>query len=56
MERLKRREKAISIMLLVGGFSESEYLQNGVEQEFLSEVSNISIPTRLIASVMKGGK
>ena len=43
-------------MLLVGGFSESEYLQDRIKKEFSDEVPNISVPKNPISSIMKGGK
>jgi len=57
LEQLKKLEKKISIMLLVGGFGESKYLQNRIRQEFSEEeVPNISVPKQPILSIMKGGK
>ncbi|CAG8550558.1 13090_t:CDS:2 [Acaulospora morrowiae] len=50
----RQREKKVSLMLLVGGFSESEYLQTRIRQEFSSVVPNISVPLRPIIAVMKG--
>src|SRR5438034_304034 len=55
LEQLKRREKKIGIMLLVGGFSESVYLQDRIRKEF-SELPDISVPTSPVTSIMKGGK
>ena len=54
--QLKQSEKKCSVMLLVGGFSESKYLQARIRQEFSEVVPNISVPTRPIISIMKGGK
>ncbi|RIA91788.1 hypothetical protein C1645_766525 [Glomus cerebriforme] len=54
LEQLKKREKKSSIMLLVGGFSESEYLQNRIRKEFSEELPNICVPTHPVTSVMKG--
>ncbi|CAB4446879.1 unnamed protein product [Rhizophagus irregularis] len=54
LEQLKRLKKEISLMLLVGGFSESEYLQDRIRGEFSSEVPNISVPKNPVTSVMKG--
>jgi hypothetical protein len=55
LEQLKRRDKEISLMLLAGGFSESEYLQDRIRREF-SELPDISVPKCPVTSVMKGGK
>ncbi|PKC02910.1 actin-like ATPase domain-containing protein [Rhizophagus irregularis] len=54
LEQLKRLKRDISLMLLVGGFSESEYLQDRIRGEFSSEVPNISVPKNPVTSVMKG--
>ncbi|CAG8504503.1 13179_t:CDS:2 [Acaulospora colombiana] len=54
LEQLERSEKEISLILLVGGFSESKYLQNRIREEFLSVVPNISVPIHPIIAVMKG--
>src|SRR5438045_9525389 len=56
LDQLERRGKRISAMLLVGGFSESEYLQDRIREKFSEEVTNISVPTNPVTSVMKGGK
>jgi hypothetical protein len=46
----------ISAMLLVGGFSESKYLQMRIEQEFNQKLANkISVPAHPIAAIVKGG-
>src|SRR3954454_7871516 len=43
-------------MLLVGGFSESKYLQTRIEQEFNQKLANkISVPAHPIAAIVKGG-
>jgi len=43
-----------SAIFLVGGFSQSKYLQKRVEKEFSRLVENISIPNQPIASVVRG--
>ena len=56
LNQLERRRKKISAMLLVGGFSESEYLQDRIRGEFSAMIPNISVPTNPVTSIMKGGK
>ncbi|CAG8593942.1 12166_t:CDS:2 [Funneliformis caledonium] len=41
-------------MLLVGGFSESKYLQARIKQEFNKKVKNISVPTHPMTAIVKG--
>ncbi|GET01985.1 hypothetical protein GLOIN_2v1871395 [Rhizophagus clarus] len=53
LNQLERRGKKISLMLLVGGFSESVYLQDRIKKEF-PELPNISVPKNPVTSVMKG--
>src|SRR5437764_3722154 len=43
-----------SAMFLVGGFSESKYLQIEIKNEFRGQVSNISVPRHPALSVVKG--
>ncbi len=43
-----------SAMFLVGGFSESQYLQTRVKAEFQTLVSNISVPQQPIAAIVRG--
>ncbi|RGB23935.1 hypothetical protein C1646_773786 [Rhizophagus diaphanus] len=43
-----------STMFLVGGFSQSIYLQNRIKKEFQSKVKTISVPTHPIAAVVRG--
>ncbi|CAG8445838.1 3628_t:CDS:2 [Acaulospora morrowiae] len=43
-----------SAMFLVGGFSESKYLQSRIHREFDREVENISVPTHPISAIVKG--
>ncbi|CAI2191529.1 18488_t:CDS:2, partial [Funneliformis geosporum] len=55
LEQLKRLEKKISILLLVGGFGESKYLQNRIKQEFSKEeVPKFFVDKQPIVSIMKG--
>ena len=47
----------ISLILLVGGFSESKYLQERIQHEFRHELkSKICIPQQPITAIEKGGK
>jgi len=46
---------AVSAMFLVGGFSESKYLQNRIHEEFSDEIRNISVPSQPMAAVVRGG-
>lgn len=55
LEQMGRLGKTISALLLVGGFSESKYLQSRIKDEFTAEVSNISVSTQPIVAIMKGG-
>ncbi|CAJ0751588.1 4023_t:CDS:2 [Entrophospora sp. SA101] len=43
-----------SAMFLVGGFSESRYLQNVIKKEFHDRVKNISVPRHPMIAVVKG--
>jgi len=52
--QLNQNEKKCSAIFLVGGFSESKYLQTRIKDEF-SEI-NILVPTHPITSVLRGGK
>lgn len=47
------REKC-SAMFLVGGFSQSKYLQKRIKKEFQGRVDNISVPTNPIAAISYG--
>ncbi|GBB86774.1 hypothetical protein RclHR1_01320009 [Rhizophagus clarus] len=46
----------ISAMFLVGGFSESKYLQKRIREEFLNQVknNNISVPSQPVAAIVRG--
>ncbi|RHZ72303.1 hypothetical protein Glove_243g60 [Diversispora epigaea] len=52
--QLKRRSKKVSVILLVGGFGGSKYLQSRIKNEFTTEVSDISVSTEPIVAIMKG--
>jgi uncharacterized protein YlaN (UPF0358 family) len=43
-----------SVMFLVGGFSESKYLQSVIRKEFSSRVKNISVPAYPMAAIIRG--
>jgi hypothetical protein len=45
-----------SALILVGGFSESKYLQSRVRQKFSTKVKLISIPPQPVTAIVKGGK
>ncbi|GBC10507.1 hypothetical protein RclHR1_00970008 [Rhizophagus clarus] len=47
------REKC-SLMFLVGGFSQSKYLQKRIRQEFQNQVNNISVPNQPVAATSRG--
>ncbi|RIA87542.1 hypothetical protein C1645_827651 [Glomus cerebriforme] len=47
--------KKCSAIMLVGGFSESKYLQERIIKEFNKIVPNISMPTQPITAVVEGG-
>ncbi|CAG8440487.1 uncharacterized protein OCT59_009832 [Rhizophagus irregularis] len=47
-------QETCSAMFLVGGFSESKYLQKRIKQKFSSQVDIISVPTRPIAAISRG--
>ncbi|CAB5341299.1 unnamed protein product [Rhizophagus irregularis] len=40
--------------VVIGGFSESKYLQTRVKQEFKNRVPNISVPKQPIAAIVRG--
>ena len=55
-EQLEASE-GVSMMMLVGGFSESKYLQNRIQQDFRRKMNNkISVPPQPITAIEKGGK
>ncbi|EXX67983.1 hypothetical protein RhiirA5_398275 [Rhizophagus irregularis] len=43
-----------SAMFLVGGFSESKYLQRRIKKEFNNRVRHISVPRQPIAAIVRG--
>ncbi|RGB33603.1 hypothetical protein C1646_815930 [Rhizophagus diaphanus] len=47
-------DKTCSTIFLVGGFSESKYLQERIRKEFMVRVDNIIIPHQPIAAVVRG--
>jgi molecular chaperone DnaK (HSP70) len=55
LDQLRNKNKKCSAMMLVGGFSESRYLQDRVRSEFNRIVPKISVPTLPITAVIKGG-
>ncbi|GBB88306.1 hypothetical protein RclHR1_14870008 [Rhizophagus clarus] len=53
-EQLEASE-SVSMMMLIGGFSESIYLQNRILQEFRRKLDNkISVPSQPITAIEKG--
>ncbi|EXX75123.1 uncharacterized protein OCT59_021705 [Rhizophagus irregularis] len=52
--QLSNAREECSAMFLVGGFSESKYLQKRIKQEFQREVKNISVPKNPIAATSRG--
>ncbi|CAI2173658.1 5241_t:CDS:2 [Funneliformis geosporum] len=53
-QQLDEYNDYVSAILLVGGFSESKYLQARVKQEFKQRVKNISVPRNPITAIVKG--
>ncbi|PKC02903.1 actin-like ATPase domain-containing protein [Rhizophagus irregularis] len=58
LENCHEKGSQCSAMLLVGGFSQSEYLQKRIKDEFLDNTDhpgiNISVPTNPVAAVSRG--
>ncbi|RIA82727.1 hypothetical protein C1645_880884 [Glomus cerebriforme] len=52
--QLDNTQETCSAMFLVGGFSESKYLQKIIKQEFNHRVNNISVPTQPMAAIARG--
>ncbi|CAG8643167.1 11249_t:CDS:2, partial [Racocetra fulgida] len=52
--QLNKSEEECSVMFLVGGFSESRYLQSRIRQEFNGIVKNIPVPPNPIVAIVKG--
>ncbi|RIA87536.1 hypothetical protein C1645_827645 [Glomus cerebriforme] len=55
LKQLQNKNKKCSAMMLVGGFSESKYLQKRIKTEFEKPDLIISVPQKPITAVMKGG-
>ncbi|RIA97905.1 hypothetical protein C1645_801499 [Glomus cerebriforme] len=53
-EQLNSTKDRCAAMFLVGGFSESKYLQTRVKQEFRQRVPNISVPKQPMAAIVRG--
>jgi hypothetical protein len=49
------RGGAVSTIFLVGGFSESKYLQKRIREEFSDKIRNICVPPQPTAAVVRGG-
>ncbi|RIA97898.1 hypothetical protein C1645_751086 [Glomus cerebriforme] len=47
-------DNTCSAMFLVGGFSESKYLQRRIKKEFAHQVRHISVPRQPIAAIVRG--
>ena len=54
IDNANEKSSEISAMFLVGGFSQSKYLQKRIKEEFESRVDNISVPTHPIAAISRG--
>jgi hypothetical protein len=52
--QLANTQGTCSAMFLVGGFSQSKYLQKRIKQEFQHRVKNISVPLHPIAAISRG--
>ncbi|CAB4437362.1 unnamed protein product [Rhizophagus irregularis] len=52
--QLDNSSEKCSAIFLVGGFSQSKYLQKRIEKEFGRLVENISVPNQPIAAVVRG--
>ncbi|GBB85955.1 hypothetical protein RclHR1_01240006 [Rhizophagus clarus] len=52
--QLDNTRETCSAMFLVGGFSESKYLQKKVKQKFSSQINNISVPHQPMAAISRG--
>jgi molecular chaperone DnaK (HSP70) len=52
--QLDNAQENCSAMFLVGGFSESKYLQKRIKEEFSHRVNNISIPIQPMAAISRG--
>jgi molecular chaperone DnaK (HSP70) len=52
--QLDNNRETCSAMFLVGGFSQSKYLQKRIKQKFQQRVKNISVPAHPIAAISRG--
>ncbi|RIA87550.1 hypothetical protein C1645_877992 [Glomus cerebriforme] len=52
--QLDNIKETCSAMFLVGGFSESKYLQKRIHEEFSHRVETISVPTQPMAAIARG--
>jgi uncharacterized protein YlaN (UPF0358 family) len=52
--QLDNAHETCSAMFLVGGFSESKYLQKRIKQKFSGQVNNISVPIQPMAAISRG--
>ncbi|RIA87548.1 hypothetical protein C1645_854353 [Glomus cerebriforme] len=52
--QLDNIKETCSAMFLVGGFSESKYLQKRIKERFGYRVNNISVPTQPMAAIARG--
>ncbi|RIA82732.1 hypothetical protein C1645_834929 [Glomus cerebriforme] len=52
--QLDNTQETCSAMFLVGGFSESKYLQKKINEKFDHRVENISVPIQPIAAIARG--
>jgi molecular chaperone DnaK (HSP70) len=52
--QLDNAQETCSAMFLVGGFSDSRYLQKRIIEEFKQRVNNISVPTQPMAAISRG--
>ncbi|PKC17263.1 hypothetical protein RhiirA5_346597, partial [Rhizophagus irregularis] len=55
LNQLQTKNKECSAIMLVGGFSESKYLQYRIKNEFSKIVPKISVPSLPVIAVIKGG-
>jgi molecular chaperone DnaK (HSP70) len=53
-KQLENSRNKCSAMFLVGGFSQSSYLQKMIREEFGEKVDNISVPSNPIAAISRG--
>ncbi|RIA79989.1 hypothetical protein C1645_793456 [Glomus cerebriforme] len=52
--QLDNTRETCSAIFMVGGFSQSKYLQKRIKQNFQHRVKNISVPTNPIAAISRG--